>query len=99
MARSASKKINRWVRGSSSNCRSLLKPRRPKPLRNMHRILIVDDDSGVRESLRGVLEDEGYAASEVISGEACLDFLEKESVDLVLLDVWLPGIDGLDTLQ
>ena len=65
----------------------------------MHRILIVDDDSGVRESLRGVLEDEGYAASEVISGEACLDFLEKESVDLVLLDVWLPGIDGLDTLQ
>jgi len=65
----------------------------------MHRILIVDDDAGVRESLRGVLEDEGYAASEVASGEACLDFLGKEAVDLVLLDVWLPGIDGLDTLQ
>jgi two-component system nitrogen regulation response regulator NtrX len=65
----------------------------------MHKILIVDDESGVRQSLRGVLEDEGYTASDVASGEACLDFLEQEKVDLVLLDVWLPGMDGLDTLQ
>jgi len=65
----------------------------------MHKILIVDDDSGVRESLRGVLEDEGYAALEVATGEACLDFLEKDTADLVLLDVWLPGMDGLDTWQ
>jgi len=65
----------------------------------MHKILIVDDDSAVRESLRGVLEDEGYSAMEAASGEACLDFLENEPVELVLLDVWLPGIDGLDTLQ
>lgn len=65
----------------------------------MHKILIVDDESGVRESLRGVLEDEGYTAAEAASGEACLEFLERERPDLILLDVWLPGIDGLETLQ
>jgi two-component system nitrogen regulation response regulator NtrX len=65
----------------------------------MHKILIVDDEGGVRESLRGVLEDEGYAAVEAASGEACLQLLPKENVDLILLDVWLPGIDGLETLQ
>jgi len=65
----------------------------------MHKILIVDDESGVRDSLRGVLEDEGYTTAEADSGEACLECLEKERPDLILLDVWLPGIDGLETLQ
>ena len=65
----------------------------------MHSILIVDDESGIRDSLKGVLEDEGYKTLAAESGEACLRVLEKQEVDLVLLDVWLPGIDGLDTLQ
>ena len=65
----------------------------------MHKILIVDDESGVRDSLRGVLEDEGYTTAEAASGEACLESLEREKPDLILLDVWLPGIDGLETLQ
>ena len=65
----------------------------------MHKILIVDDESGVRDSLRGVLEDEGYTTAEADSGEACLESLEREKPDLILLDVWLPGIDGLETLQ
>jgi two-component system nitrogen regulation response regulator NtrX len=65
----------------------------------MPNILIVDDEPGVRDSLKGVLEDEGYAASEAASGEACLEALHDQTVDLILLDVWLPGMDGLETLQ
>jgi two-component system nitrogen regulation response regulator NtrX len=57
----------------------------------MHNILIVDDESGIRQSLKGVLEDEGYRAAVAGSGEACLETLRKRSFDVVLLDVWLPG--------
>jgi two-component system, NtrC family, nitrogen regulation response regulator NtrX len=65
----------------------------------MHNVLIVDDEPGIRQSLKGALEDEGYKASLAESGEACLDLLRKHSFDVVLLDVWLTGIDGLETLQ
>src|SRR5579872_4406202 len=61
-------------------------------------ILIVDDEPGVRSALTGVLEDEGYAVEAVASGEACLDRLTRGPVDLIVLDVWLPGMDGLATL-
>jgi two-component system nitrogen regulation response regulator NtrX len=61
-------------------------------------ILIVDDEPGVRTALTGVLNDEGYDVEAVPSGEACLDRLTRGTVDLILLDVWLPGIDGLATL-
>jgi two-component system nitrogen regulation response regulator NtrX len=62
------------------------------------RILIVDDEPDIRRSLSGVLEDEGYAARAVESGEACLDELGREACELVLLDVWLHGMDGMETL-
>jgi two-component system nitrogen regulation response regulator NtrX len=66
----------------------------------MHKILIVDDEAGIRESLSGVLEDEGYATAPAESGEECLKVLRKpHTFDVVLLDVWLPGIDGLETLE
>src|SRR4051794_28608385 len=65
----------------------------------MHNILIVDDEAGIRESLAGILTDEGYAAFSVESGEACLDLLHKTAFDVVLLDIWLPGVDGLETLE
>ncbi len=65
----------------------------------MHNILIVDDEAGIRDSLSGILEDEGYSASAVGSGEACLDLLRKTGFDVVLLDIWLPGVDGLETLE
>src|SRR5688572_21037082 len=61
-------------------------------------ILVVDDESGVRASLSGILGDEGYAVETVETGEACLAALETRRYDLILLDVWLPGIDGLETL-
>jgi two-component system nitrogen regulation response regulator NtrX len=62
------------------------------------RILVVDDEPGIRQSLCGVLEDEGYRTQAVESGEACLAELAREIYDLVLLDVWLTGMDGLETL-
>jgi two-component system nitrogen regulation response regulator NtrX len=63
-----------------------------------HSILIVDDEPGIRRSLRGVLEDEGFEVAAVGSGEECLRALERRLYAAVLLDVWLPGIDGLETL-
>src|SRR5580692_1724807 len=65
----------------------------------MSHILIVDDESGIRESLRGILEDEGYKTTVSPSGEDCLDLLRKSSFDVILLDVWLTGIDGLEVLE
>ena len=61
-------------------------------------ILIVDDEPGVRSALSGVLRDEGYNVEAVGSGEACLDRVTRGAVDLIVLDVWLPGMDGLATL-
>jgi two-component system nitrogen regulation response regulator NtrX len=65
----------------------------------MHSILIVDDEAGIRDSLAGILADESYSTSTAGSGEQCLELLRKGSVDVILLDIWLPGIDGLETLQ
>jgi two-component system, NtrC family, nitrogen regulation response regulator NtrX len=62
-------------------------------------ILLVDDEAGVRTALTGVLKDEGYFVEAVASGEECLDRLARGPVDLVILDIWLPGMDGLATLQ
>ena len=71
-----------------------------RQLNSMHKILIVDDETGIRESLEGVLADEGYGTASVESGEECLKLLRREhEFDVVLLDIWLPGIDGLETLE
>jgi two-component system, NtrC family, nitrogen regulation response regulator NtrX len=61
-------------------------------------ILIVDDEFGIRRSLSAVLKDEGYRVEAVESGEACVSLLENNSFELILLDIWLPGMDGLETL-
>jgi two-component system nitrogen regulation response regulator NtrX len=62
------------------------------------RVLVVDDEPGIRRSLGGILEDEGYAVDTVESGEACLATLPGAGYGLVLLDIWLPGVDGMDVL-
>jgi two-component system, NtrC family, nitrogen regulation response regulator NtrX len=62
-------------------------------------ILIVDDEAGIRDSLSSILTEEGYAVESVGSGEECLARLAKQQVDLVLLDVWLPKMDGIETLE
>lgn len=63
-------------------------------------ILIVDDEPGIRDTLRGVLEDEGFTVDAVASGEACLNAVHKKGYACILLDIWLgKGIDGLETLE
>jgi two-component system nitrogen regulation response regulator NtrX len=66
-------------------------------MRQRH-ILVVDDEPGIRQSLSGVLEDEGYAVDSADTGEACLAALPGAGFELVLLDIWLPGMDGIETL-
>jgi two-component system, NtrC family, nitrogen regulation response regulator NtrX len=63
------------------------------------RLLVVDDEPGIRQSVRGVLQDEGYEVETVESGEACLEELVRRSFDLVLLDIWLPAMDGMEVLN
>ncbi len=62
-------------------------------------ILIVDDEPGIRQLLSQILTDEGYEPSAVASGEEALELVEGELFDLMLLDLWLPGIDGLEVLK
>jgi len=64
-----------------------------------HRIMIVDDEAPIRESLQGLFEDEGFLVYLAASGEEAVAKLRKQSVDCVLLDIWMPGIDGLETLS
>jgi len=61
-------------------------------------VLIVDDEAGVRSALSGVLRDEGYQVDAVDTGEACLDRASRGPYDVIVLDIWLPGMDGLATL-
>ncbi len=63
------------------------------------KILIVDDEKGILETLSEILQDEGYETFISEDAEHGLDILEKESIDLVFLDVWLPGISGIDAIK
>jgi two-component system nitrogen regulation response regulator NtrX len=62
-------------------------------------ILVVDDEEGIRRSLKGVLEDEGYRVILAEDGDKALSLMEEESPDLVLLDIWMPGKDGMVVLE
>ncbi|MEE9121203.1 MAG: response regulator, partial [Syntrophobacteria bacterium] len=62
-------------------------------------IMIVDDEPSIRTSLEGVLEDEGYKVICASDGNEALKTMEKEMPDLILLDIWMPGIDGIETLK
>jgi two-component system, NtrC family, nitrogen regulation response regulator NtrX len=62
-------------------------------------ILIVDDEIGIRQSLGALLRDEGYEIEAVASGEECLEQIGRRNFDLILLDVWLKKMDGLQTLE
>ena len=65
----------------------------------MRTILIVDDEKSIRKTLEGVLQDEGFKTLTAETGEDCLTLLKEETPDLILLDIWMPGIDGLETLK
>ncbi len=62
-------------------------------------ILIVDDEEGIRTTLSGIFEDEGYEASTAESGEEALRIARETNPDIVILDVWLSGMDGIQTME
>ncbi|MBC7385638.1 MAG: sigma-54-dependent Fis family transcriptional regulator [Cryobacterium sp.] len=62
-------------------------------------VLIIDDEASIRSSLEGALKDEGYRVRSAASGRDGIDLLRAESVDVVVLDIWMPDLDGLETLK
>ncbi len=63
------------------------------------KILVVDDEDSIRASLAGILEDEGFRVMHANDGITALDVLRRELPDLVLLDIWMPRLDGIETLR
>ncbi len=61
-------------------------------------VLIVDDERAIQSSLRGVLEDEGYRVTAVGSGADAIARVAEEAPDVIFLDIWMPGLDGLEVL-
>lgn len=62
-------------------------------------ILVVDDESSIRKALNGALSDEGYTVTEAANGQDALTYITNNRVNCVLLDIWMPGLDGLETLS
>ncbi len=65
----------------------------------MGAVLVIDDEPGIRATVKDILEDEGYRALTAEDGPTGLDILGRESVDTVILDVWLPRMGGIDVLK
>ena len=63
------------------------------------RILIVDDEKNIVSSLTSILSDEGYEVSMAGDGIEALVLIQKDPPDLVILDIWLPGMDGIEVLK
>ena len=63
------------------------------------RILIVDDEKNIASSLEGILSDEGYQISVAGDGLDALEKIQSDPPDLVLLDIWLPGMAGIEVLK
>ncbi|OQX25965.1 MAG: Fis family transcriptional regulator [Desulfobacteraceae bacterium IS3] len=62
-------------------------------------VMVIDDEASIRQSLSGLLSDEGFDVATASNGYEALKIIESESPDLVLLDIWMPGIDGIETLK
>ncbi|MEJ2100374.1 MAG: sigma-54 dependent transcriptional regulator [Desulfobacterales bacterium] len=62
-------------------------------------VLVVDDEPSIVQSLSGLLSDEGYKVSTAVNGYEALKVVDSDSPDLVLLDIWMPGLDGIETLK
>jgi len=65
----------------------------------MHTVLIIDDEKAILDSLSSILQDEGFKVFKAIDGNEGLSLFEKERPEVVLLDVWMPGMDGLQVLK
>ncbi|MEI6262197.1 MAG: sigma-54 dependent transcriptional regulator, partial [Deltaproteobacteria bacterium] len=62
-------------------------------------VMIVDDEPSILQSLSGILSDEGFEIFTASNGYEALKRIEQEAPDLVLLDIWMPGLDGIETLK
>ena len=62
-------------------------------------VLIVDDEVSIIDSLEGILSDDGFEVMHAFNGYEALKKIEKQSPDIVLLDIWMPGMDGIETLK
>src|SRR5580700_3004190 len=62
-------------------------------------VLVVDDEDRIRSSLRGILSDEGFRVLDTGSAPEVMDLIEREHPAVVLLDVWMPDIDGIELLR
>ena len=63
------------------------------------KILVVDDEERVVQSITGILEDEGFRVATARSGEEAIEIFQQEKPDVTLLDIWLPGMDGIEVLK
>jgi YesN/AraC family two-component response regulator len=63
------------------------------------KVLIVDDEERVVQSITGVLEDEGFRIATARSGEEAIGIFQQEEPDVTLLDIWMPGMDGIEVLK
>ena len=63
------------------------------------KVLIVDDEERVVQSVMGVLEDEGFRVAAAKSGEEAIEAFQRENPDVTLLDIWMPGMDGIEVLK
>ncbi len=62
-------------------------------------ILVVDDEESIRRTLMGILNDEGFRVLLAEGGRRCCEMVEEENPDLILLDIWMPDMDGIETLR
>ncbi|MHB8109226.1 MAG: UDP-3-O-acyl-N-acetylglucosamine deacetylase [Syntrophorhabdaceae bacterium] len=65
----------------------------------MNKVLIIDDEKNILDSLCGILEDEGFVVLKAMDGKQGLEMFDRESPDIVLLDVWMPELDGIQVLK
>ena len=63
------------------------------------KVLIVDDEESVVQSIAGVLEDEGFQVAKAKGGEEAIKVFQEEEPDVTLLDIWMPGMDGIEVLK
>lgn len=91
--------FNALKSGEQLQCHLLYNPVKKRGIKDMALILIVDDSSFARKATSKILQAAGYEAVDVDSGESCFEILTKQTPDLILLDMLMPGKGGLEIIE